>query len=67
MRVDRFNGGTLRRYHVGAGAVCIVIRERGKPRLCRVIPACFPVGVVVDVPPEVIAQRLREVRKVVTL
>jgi len=62
MRIDRWNGNTLRRYHIGGGAIVGVIRMPGRPRRCFIIPASIPCGVTCDVPDTWALDHLRRAR-----
>lgn len=61
IRTDRWNGGTLRRYHL-RHAILVVSRSR-EGRTVRVIPRCFPAGSVsVPCSAEEAARQLRVAR-----
>lgn len=60
VRVDRWNAGRLRRYHLASGAVAVVLRHAGVRR-CAVLPAwCNHISVPVT--PAALAAALREAR-----
>lgn len=62
MRIDRWNGNTLRRYHLGGGAIAGVIRIPGKPRRCFMIAASLPC-VATGVPDSWVLDYLRRARR----
>lgn len=45
IRIDRFNGNTLRRYHLKSRAIVIV----NSTRRCAVIPASMMAGFIVPI------------------
>ena len=61
MRIERWNDGTLRRYHLESGAVLAVSRHKGVPRMCVVFPASTP-NIACPITPEMMAHILRKER-----
>lgn len=57
MRIDRWNGNTLRRYHFANGSIGIVARNSAGERKCAVIPAACR-HISVDVAPATLAAQL---------
>ena len=47
-RPDRYNGGTMRRYHFTNGTILVV--NSAPLKRAVVIPSCAPCGVSVEVP-----------------
>lgn len=60
MKIDRWNGNTLRRYH-HSGAVAVVSRLADGSRRCSMIPRSMPC-ISVQVAPEVVLDFLRQAR-----
>lgn len=61
-RVDRFNGGALRRYHFNNGAIGVVARLSNGARQCSVIPA-FCRHIAFEIEPATLLQQLRQSRQ----
>ena len=59
-KVDRWDAGTLRRYHIGR-AVLVVSRNDGR-RSVRVIPACCA-HIMVEIEPAEAARQLVQLRR----
>jgi len=60
MRIDRWNCGTMRRYHFPSGAIGVVSRN-GTKRQVQVLPA-FCRHIAVDCPADEMATQLRAAR-----
>ena len=60
LKIDRWNAGTMRRYHLPQ-AVLVIARALNGRRIVRVVPRCV-IGVSVEVSPADAARQLRAAR-----
>lgn len=65
MKVDRWNGGTMRRYHFAGGAIGVVYRDSSGRRIVKAIPA-WSRHVSAEVAPAVMAAEIMRNRRALT-